>query len=185
MRFGVFVFIAAVAATCSQARAEGPRTAVWAETILARLPFASGKLDRERYETFTAAYAADRKAYIDGVFDRLFDKALRDGRTRRADALRHDHDRRLKDLQVGVDLSTTAVLSTLDIDGDGVVEYFEAAQELLRLAEAADLDGNGHLDSDERRLAEWCLNTGTKVVDKNDTGAVRRQFRQMERSEVW
>lgn len=182
MKFGVFIFMAVIA-TAAEAKADNPSPRLWADTIMARLPFVAGELDRERYAAHTNSFVEDKKAYFDSVFGRLMDKAVKHGFTARADALRQDHDRRIRDLTVNVDLATQSIFASLDPDGDGVIKRAEARSIVYGFAMAADLDDDGYLDRDEQRLAEWALSTGNAVADKHDERAVRRQFREMDRLE--
>ena len=183
MKIGVLI-LAVVVGTASQAKAENPSLQTWTESILSRLPFQSGQLDRGRYVAYTNSFVEDKKAYFDGVFGRLLDKAVKHGLTARADSLRQDHERRLKDLSVNVDLATESIFGTLDPDGDGIISRAEARSILLELAQSADLDSDVRLDREEQRLAEWSLSTGNNIVDKTDEAGLRRQFREIERT-VW
>jgi hypothetical protein len=180
MKLGVYIFLVSLAAA-GRANAESPSLHVWTDGILSRLPFQNGSLDHDGYRGYANSFVEDKKRYFDGVFSRLLDKAVRNGMTARADSLRQDHERRLRDLTVNVDLATESVFSALDLDRDGVVWRAEARSAIQGYASAADLDSDGYLDADEQALAEWALSTGNVIADKTDDAGLRRQFREMER----
>ncbi len=180
MRIGVCILLVGLVAA-DQARADSPTPHVWTDGILARLPFRDGALEREDYKGYANSFVEDKKRYFDGVFGRLLDKAVKHGFTARADALRQDHERRLRDLTVNVDLATESVFAALDRDKDGIVWRAEARTAIYGYASAADLDNDGFLDADEQALAEWALSTGNAIADKTDAAGIRRQFREMEK----
>nr|WP_250808167.1 hypothetical protein [Neorhizobium tomejilense] len=184
MRIDVFIFVICIAGATS-ARAADPDLGTWSEGILARLPFENGSLNRERYSAHTNSFVADKKAYFESVFGNLMNKAKEHGFPSRADALRRDQERRIRELDINVDLATESIFGSLDPDGDGVIRRSEARSILQTFAAAADLDNNELLDQDEQRLAEWSLSTGKAIADKSDVYAIRRQFREMERTEGW
>lgn len=181
MRIGVFILLISLVAADS-AHAESPAIHVWTDGILSRLPFRYGALEREEYKGHANSFVEDKKRYFDGVFGRLLDKAIKNGFTARADALRQDHERRLRDLNINVDLATESVFTALDHDKDGIVWRAEARTAVYGYASAADLDNDGFLDADEQALAEWALSTGNVIADKNDGAGIRRQFREMEKT---
>ncbi|MCV9963955.1 hypothetical protein OIU34_18925 [Pararhizobium sp. BT-229] len=181
MKLGVYIFLVGLAAT-GQAYAESPSLHVWTDGILSRLPFQNGSLDHDGYRGYANSFVEDKKRYFDGVFGRLLDKAVRNGMTARADALRQDHERRIRDLTVSADLATESVFSALDHDRDGVVRRAEARSAIYGYASAADLDNDGYLDADEQALAEWALSTGNVIAAKADEAGLERQFREMERA---
>lgn len=183
MKLRALVLISSLVAV-SEAHAESPSLRLWTDSILSRLPFVAGELDRNRYAAHANSFVEDKIAYFDGVFGRLMAKATKHGMTARADALREDHDRRIRDLTVNVDTATEALFAALDPDGDGVINRAQARDIVFGFATAADLNNDGILDTDEQRLAEWALSTGNVIADKTDDRTLRRQFREMDRV-VW
>ena len=181
MRIGVCILLVSLVAA-DRAHAESPTLHVWTDGILSRLPFRDGSLDREDYKGYANSFVEDKKRYFDGVFGRLLDKAVKNGFTARADALRQDHERRVRDLTINVNLATESVFTALDHDKDGVVWRAEAGTAVYGYASAADLDEDGFLDADEQALAEWALSTGNAIADKTDEVGIRRQFREMEKT---
>jgi hypothetical protein len=181
MKIGVCILLVSLVAA-DRAHAESTTVHVWTDGILSRLPFRDGSLDRQGYKGYANSFVEDKKRYFDGVFGRLLDKAVKNGFTARADALRQDHERRLRDLTINVDLATDSVFSALDRDNDGVVWRAEARTAIYGYASAADLNNDGFLDADEQALAEWSLSTGNVIADKNDEAGLQRQFRRMEKT---
>lgn len=180
MKLAVTMLLAMIVSVGS-AHAEYPNLHVWTDGVLARLPFQDGKLDRESYRLFASSYVEQNKVYFDEVFGGLLEKAVRNGLTARADALRQNHERRISDLVINVDLATENIFNALDPDHKGVVWRSEARTIIYGYAKAADLDNNGHLDPDEQALAEWALSTGNTIADKADALGIRRQLLEVER----
>ncbi|MBY3150823.1 hypothetical protein HFO56_00070 [Rhizobium laguerreae] len=181
MKLGVYILLVTLVAAES-AHAETPSLHDWTDGILSRLPFNEGSLDRAGYRGYASSFVEDRKRYFDGVFGRLLDKAVKNGLTARADALRENHERRLRALAINVDLATESVFSALDLDSDGIVWRAEARSAVYGYASAADLDSDGNLDADEQSLAEWALSTGNIIADKTDEAGIRRQFMELDRA---
>jgi hypothetical protein len=181
MKLGVYILLVGLV-VADRAHAEMPTLNDWTDGILSRLPFKDGSLDRAGYKGYAHSFVEDKKRYFDGVFGRLLDKAVKNGLTARADALRENHERRIRDLSINVDLATESVFTALDVDGDGVVWRAEARTAVFGYASAADLDSNGILDADEQALAEWALSTGNVIADKTDAAGIRRQFMELDRA---
>jgi hypothetical protein len=184
MKLGVYFLLVTLVAA-EGAHAEMPSLHDWTDGILSRLPFKEGSLDHAGYKGYAHSFVEDKKRYFDSVFSRLLDKAVKNGLTARADALRENHERRLRDLTINVDLATESVFTALDLDGDGTVWRAEARTAVYGYASAADLDSNGILDADEQALAEWALSTGNIIADKTDTAGIRRQFMELDRAAMF
>jgi hypothetical protein len=181
MKLGVYILLT-ILAVVGRAHAEAPSLKIWTDGILERLPFKDGALNHDSYRGYTHSFVEDKKLYFDVVFGRLLDKAERKRMTARADELRQDHERRIRELTANVDLATEAVFSTLDLNKDGIVSHAEARTAIRNYASAADLNDDGFLDTDEQALAEWALSTGSIIASKTDVSGLREQFREMERT---
>lgn len=156
----------------------------WADAMLARLPFDHGMLTMERYARFAEGFVDEKRRYYDGVFDRLSAKARARNDAVKLDELRDERERSISALHFNVDLSRRSLFAALSPGGDMVIRLPEARGIVMDYASAADFDSSGTLDDDEQNVAEWCLSTGNRVADKRDPQAVRRQVREVERSQA-
>jgi hypothetical protein len=179
------VFLTIGIAVAPHAKAGNTDYASWARDIVARLPFVDGQLDRERYNSRAASFAAEKHAYHDAVFGNLIDKASRRGNTAAVESLKRDRALRSEQVDMDIRAATEGVMSTLDPENSGSVGKAESLRILMKIAEAADLDDNGRLDRDEQRLAEWSLTTGNPVADKADARGIDLQFFEMDSNYRW
>lgn len=150
----------------------------WVAGMLKRLPFSHGELDRQAFHASSSAYLDGMVSTYVSSGDKMKARAEQAGDAIRA-AMIADRTRRLVDGATAYVKDTEAgMLLTLDPEGSGgPVRLKDARRRLHDLASLADMDGNKVLDRYEAALAEAAFAKGR---DLSAPGEVRRLMNELD-----
>lgn len=167
-----------LAASSPRAADADPTVSEWVANMLHRLPFAHGHLDRKAFHASSRAYLDGIvSAYVTSG-SRLEANAQLAGDAIRAATIAERTRRLVDGATTYVDETEAGMLATLDPAQSGdPIRLKEARLRLTELATLADVDGNGVLDRYEAEIAEAAFAKGR---DLSRPGEARRLMREIE-----
>lgn len=157
--------------------ADGDLTvAEWVAGMLKRLPFSHGEFDREVFHESSRVYLDGLVSAYVTIGGKQKASAERVGDAVRAATIEDRTRRLVEDATAYVKNTEAGMLTTLDPQKTGRVRFKEARRRLTDLATLADLDGNRVLDRYEAALAEAAFAKGRDLSRPGEARLLMREL---------